>query len=85
MLEAMHFRSLQAKVVMVHAINAYGGVELHLFLDSTVDGEEWSTTNSCHFIPWERVSVAQRTGGFVGHRAGMDVCRRAKYLVIARI
>jgi hypothetical protein len=42
------------------------------FLTSALVGGEWSTSRLCHFTPWQRAPGAQRRGGRVGPRAGLD-------------
>jgi hypothetical protein len=44
-------------------------VELHAFLNSTIDGGEWSVSRSGRFTPAER---PHGTGGSVGPRNSLD-------------
>jgi hypothetical protein len=55
-------------------MKAYGGVEvlLHAFLNSELDGGEWSASRPGHFIPRERDPGIHCIGCWVGPRAGVD-------------
>jgi hypothetical protein len=57
-----------------HAMKVYWGVEvyLHAFLDSALDGGEWSVSITGRFTPSERVSVTHWIGSWVGPSAGLD-------------
>ena len=61
-----------------------GTHQLHLFLTSSLDGDEWSTSHPCPFNP-RRNPGTHWLGGWVGPRAGLDIQRRALPLVPARI
>jgi hypothetical protein len=49
-------------------------LQLHAFLNSTLDADEWSASLSCHFIlvPLDRISG--------GSRVGMDTVEKNKTL-----
>jgi len=52
----------------------YGWVEVQLFafLPLGLDGGEWLASYPSHLTPTERVPSTHWTGGWVGHRAGLD-------------
>jgi len=70
-------------------MKTYGGVEvqLHTFLTSALDGDEWSTSRTGCFTPRERArdSTAHWIGGWVGPRASLDEVMKRKFPVPAEI
>jgi hypothetical protein len=55
-------------------MQTYGRVEasLHAFLNSELDGHEWSESRSGRFNPRERDPGTLSIGGWVGPTAGLD-------------
>jgi len=47
------------------------GVQLHAFLNSAIDGVEWSASRPGRFIRWERPPDTPWVGGWVSLRAGL--------------
>jgi hypothetical protein len=74
---------LSLHVTKHHAIKTYGGVEvqLHAFLISALDGDDWSAPRSGRFTPgfhW--------IGDWVGRRVSLDaVAKRKKSLPLSGI
>jgi hypothetical protein len=61
-----------------------GGIALHAFLASALDGGEWSASRPGHFTPRERAPGTHRIGGWVGLRAGLDAVVKRKILSSCR-
>jgi hypothetical protein len=62
------------------------GAELHKFLNSALDGGEWSASRPGRFIHGGRAPDIYRIGGSVDTRAGLDlVAKRQKYLPLPKI
>jgi hypothetical protein len=63
-----------------HAIKVYWGVEVRLyaFLNSVLDGGEWSASHLGRFIPRERAPGSHWIGGWVGPRASLDAVVNGK-------
>jgi hypothetical protein len=60
-------------------MKAYGGVDvkIHIFLNSALDGSEWSASRPGRFTPRERVPGTHWIGDLVSPRAGLaDVEKR---------
>jgi hypothetical protein len=57
-------------------MNAYGRVDIFIFLTSALVGGEWSASRPCRFTPGERVPDAHWIGGWVDPRAGLDDAKR---------
>jgi hypothetical protein len=58
----------------------YWGVEvqLHVFLNSALDGGEWSASRLGRFIPRERACDTHGIGGWIGPRAVPDTVVKRK-------
>jgi hypothetical protein len=56
----MKGKKCKGKIVSIHPINAYGGVELQLysFITSAVDGGKWSVRNLGRFTPGKEPLVS---------------------------
>jgi hypothetical protein len=50
------------------------------FLNSALDGGEWSASNPCRFTPGERVPITYWIGGWAGPRVGLDAAEKRKIL-----
>jgi hypothetical protein len=61
-----------AKLIKHYAMKTYEGVQIHVFLTSTLDGREWPASRFCYFVPRKRAPSTHWKGGWVGPRAGMD-------------
>jgi len=70
----------QYEVLSTTPLMRIGGVkvQLHAFLNSALDGGEWSASRPGHFTPKERVPVTHFIRGYVGSRAGLDAEVRRK-------
>jgi hypothetical protein len=55
-------------------MKAYGGVDvkIHVCLNLTIVGGEWSASCSCHFTTEERAPGTYWIGGWVESRASQD-------------
>jgi hypothetical protein len=62
------------------AMKAYEGVEvqLHVFLNSALDGCEWSAARPDSFTPGERTAGAHFLGGWVDPRACLNAVAKRK-------
>jgi hypothetical protein len=59
-----------------YTVKIYRGVvdvQLHTFLTSALDGDEWSVSHLSHFMPKQRAPGTHWIRGWVGPRAGLDV------------
>jgi hypothetical protein len=63
-----------------HAMKTYWGVEvkLHAFLNSALDGGEWSASRLGHFTPGERTPGTRWIGVWLGPRAVLDTVAKRK-------
>jgi hypothetical protein len=63
-----------------HAVKVYEGVvvQLHAFLTSAVDGDEWSASRPGRFTLGERTSGTHFIGGWASPRAGLDAVMKRK-------
>jgi hypothetical protein len=63
-------------------MKGYGGVdvEIHGFLTSSLDADEWSASLLRRFTPGERAPVTHWIGGRVGPRTGVDEGEKRKFL-----
>jgi hypothetical protein len=61
-------------------MKAYWGVEvyLHAYLNSALDGGEWSASRPGRFTPRERVPGTHGIGGWVDQRACLDAVVKRK-------
>jgi hypothetical protein len=61
-------------------MKTYLGVEvqLHSFLTSALDGDEWSASRLVRFIPTERAPGTHCIGGWVDPRAVLDAVVKRK-------
>jgi hypothetical protein len=57
-------------------------VELHAFLNSALDGGEWSASCPGCFTTGGRALCTHWTGGWVGLRAGLDTVAKRKDPII---
>jgi hypothetical protein len=73
----MFQRNTLSPLIKHHAVKMYGRVEaqLHVFLTSTLDGDEWSASRLCRFTPTERTSGALWLGGWASLRAGFETVK----------
>jgi len=58
-----------------HTIDEYEGrvLQFHALLNSTLDGNNWSTSSSGRFTPNETALGTHRSGGWMGSRTGLGV------------
>jgi hypothetical protein len=65
-----------------HTMKTYWGVEveLHAFLTSALDGDEWSTSRPGRFTPRERAPRTHWIGCWVGPRSVLDTVVKRKIL-----
>jgi hypothetical protein len=63
-----------------HTMKMHGGVEvqLHAFLTSAVDGDDWSASRPGRFTPGERIPGNHWIGSWVGLRIGLDTVPKRK-------
>jgi hypothetical protein len=64
-------------------MEAYGGddLELKAFLNSKLDGREWSASRGGRFVSWKSASYAHRIGGdHISSRANFDTNVKRKCL-----
>jgi len=47
-------------------------------LPLAIDGHQWSPSWSSHFIPWRKSPGTLCTGGWLGHRAGLDILEKTE-------
>jgi hypothetical protein len=66
-------------------MKAYKGVniQIHIFLTSALDGDEWSNSRTCRYAPGERVPGTHWIGGLVDPRDGLDDVEKRKFLTLA--
>jgi hypothetical protein len=62
-------------------MKTYGRVEvnLHAFLNSTLDGGEWSASQTRRLTPRERDSGTHWIGGWMGLGTGLDTATKRKH------
>jgi hypothetical protein len=67
-----------------YAMKAYGGVGvyIHIFLTSTLAGDEWSASRPGRFTPGERAHGTHWIGGWVDPRTGLDDVEKRKFLTL---
>jgi len=58
-------------------------MQLHAFLSSALDGDEWSASRPCRFTPGERAPGTCLIGGWVGPSAGLEAMAKGKIPVPA--
>jgi hypothetical protein len=65
-------------------MKAYGGVDvqIHISLNSSLAGDEWSASRPGRFTAGERVPVTYRIGGWVDPRAGLEDVEKRKFLTL---
>jgi hypothetical protein len=65
-------------------MKAYGGVDIqiHIFLTSTLVGDEWPASCTGRFTPGERDPDIHWIGGWVDPRAGLDDMVKRKFLTL---
>jgi hypothetical protein len=63
-------------------MKAYGGMDLqiHIFLTSALNGDEWSASRPSSFTPGEIAPSSHWIGGWVGLRASLDDVEKRKVL-----
>lgn len=66
----LKFRQIKGKIVPVHALRAYDGmnIQLHPFLSSALGSSKWSVSRLAHFTSEERASGTHRTEGLIRPR-----------------
>jgi hypothetical protein len=47
-------------------------------LNLTLDGGQWSASQTCSFAPWEQIPSIYCIGGWVDLRASLDVMEKKK-------
>jgi hypothetical protein len=57
-------------------------VQTHVFLNSALDGGEWSASRPDRFTPGEIAPGTHWIGGWVGPRAGLDDMEKWKFLTL---
>jgi hypothetical protein len=74
-----------AYLIKHYALKVYGGmdVQIHIFLTSALVRGGWSVSHPCCFTP--KLPGTQSTGGWVGHRAGLDDLEKRKFLPLQRL
>jgi hypothetical protein len=65
-------------------MKAYGGVavQIHISLNSTLAGGEWSASRPGRFTLGERAPCTHYIGGLVGPRAGLGDLENRKFLTL---
>jgi hypothetical protein len=69
--------------VKYHRLTEYDRVEVRLraFLNSALDGNEWSPSSLSPFIPGKIAASAYRIGSWLRPRNCADVVKKRKYLL----
>jgi hypothetical protein len=57
-------------------------VQIHIFLTSTLAGDEWSASRPGRFTPGERAPGTHWIEGWVGPKAGLDEVEKRKFLTL---
>jgi hypothetical protein len=58
------------------------GVQIHIFLTSTIAGGEWLASRPGRFTPGERAPGTHWIGGWVDPRAGLNDVEKGKFFIL---
>jgi hypothetical protein len=60
-------------------------IEIHIFLNLALVGDEWSVSRSGRFTPEERAPSTHLIGGRMGSRARLDYVAKRKFLTLQEL